>query len=74
MADAAREWIVEGQRITQVTMKVRASSREEALELAKRGVYHDVDTEPGPDTNQRKWTARPAIDAARAPHAAESGK
>ena len=55
-----RTWKVEGRHITYKTMWVEADSAEEALEKAKRGEYYMSDTEPGPDINQRNWTAAEA--------------
>lgn len=53
-----QDWTVEGYRRIKVMMRVLASSREEAIEKARREEYHDVDTEPDCDLDKPAWTAR----------------
>jgi hypothetical protein len=57
---SGKEWVVEGYRLTAVTMKVKAPSAEQALKRAKAGYYEDADTEPLQDTKLNEWTVRPA--------------
>lgn len=51
---------VSGYRETSVWMTVEADSEREAIRKALRGEYHDdVDTEPGPDIDKKRWSAEP---------------
>ena len=51
-------WTVNGYQRIQKMMRVEADTEQEAIELAKAGLYEDVDTEPDRDVYSPAWTAR----------------
>jgi len=56
------EYLVSGFERTSRMMKVHASSEAEAIKKAQAGDYFDVDTEPGPCIDFKKWTAEQTSD------------